>query len=59
MATGQNDTAHRIVTIRLPNTLERQLTVIAQRDANGLSATVRRLLSLGIRTETLAGEATQ
>ena len=37
--------------LRVPGHLEAQVTSIAKRDANSVSATIRRLLALGIRTE--------
>ncbi len=49
----------RIITIRLPHTLDQQLATIAERDANTVSGTVRRLIRLGIRTESRQLEAEQ
>jgi hypothetical protein len=43
----------RILTLRVPVRLEQQLGALALRDANSLSATVRRLIALGIRAESL------
>jgi hypothetical protein len=43
-ATTESSTS-RIYSIRIPDQLDREVNSIAARDANGLSATVRRLLT--------------
>jgi hypothetical protein len=47
-------TPSRIVTLRVPERLERQLEAAAQRDGNPLSATIRRLICAGLRAESEA-----
>ena len=47
----------KIVAVRMPARLERQLGVIAERDSNSISATVRRLLMIGLRSESRTSEA--
>lgn len=46
----------RIIAVRFPVTLERQLEAIATRDSNTVSATLRRLVSIGLRAEQQAIE---
>ena len=41
----------RIFPFRLPRDLEQQLRAVAAREHNTLSATVRRLISVGLRAE--------
>lgn len=41
----------RILTVRIPSRLEDQLKLIARRDANSVSAALRRLLMIGLRME--------
>jgi Arc/MetJ-type ribon-helix-helix transcriptional regulator len=45
------DHTSRIISVRVPEHLERQLEALAQRDANSVSATVRRLLSYAVSRE--------
>lgn len=46
----------RVFTFRIPSHLEQQLESLARRDANTVSATVRRLITLGLRTELRTGD---
>lgn len=41
----------KVISLRVPAQLERQLEALAARDANSVSATARRLISIGIRSE--------
>jgi hypothetical protein len=41
----------RIFAVRFPPGLQRELETIAQREANSFSATVRRLVTIGLRAE--------
>jgi Arc/MetJ-type ribon-helix-helix transcriptional regulator len=45
------ETASRVISVRLPERLERQVEQLAARDANSVSATVRRLLSAACERE--------
>ena len=46
------DTADsKVLYVRIPATLERELEAVARRDHNNVSATARRLLSVGLRSE--------
>jgi hypothetical protein len=51
MSTAPAQTSDRIYTLRLPKQLDRQVEAVAVRDGNPLSATIRRLISLGLRAE--------
>jgi hypothetical protein len=55
MAVEHSD-ANQIVAIRLPNQLREEVEAVARRDANKLSATLRRLISLGLRAERRSAE---
>jgi len=44
-------TEETIVSVRIPQPLAKELRDVAQRDANGLSATIRRLLMRAIEHE--------
>ena len=50
-ATPDTDTASRTIAFRVPVRLERELEALARREGNPLSATVRRLVSLGLDNE--------
>ena len=51
-ATPDTDTADsKVLYVRIPATLERELEAVARRDHNNVSATARRLLSVGLRSE--------
>ena len=41
----------KTLSLRVPAHLEQLLKTIAARDANGVSATIRRLLAAGLRSE--------
>jgi hypothetical protein len=45
------------VNVRIPSALVGQLRIIATRDANGISATVRRLLAQAVAIEQRRAEA--
>jgi hypothetical protein len=51
MAAPTPSTKSKIVAVRMPDCLEKQLGAIAERDSNSISATVRRLLTIGLRVE--------
>ena len=41
----------KIISLRIPIALDRELAALAQRDHNNVSATARRLISTGLRVE--------
>ena len=47
-ATPETETAARTIAFRVPERIERELEALPQREGNPLSATVRRLVSLGL-----------
>ena len=51
MAVTADSQVSRILTLRVPARLEQQLGAVAVRDANSLSATVRRLIAIGLRAD--------
>jgi hypothetical protein len=57
MAAPTPTLATKIVAVRMPPRLERQLGAIAERDSNTVSAVVRRLLTIGLRCESRSSEA--
>ena len=50
-ATTDTEPASRTIAFRVPERLERELSALAEREGNPLSATVRRLVSLGLDNE--------
>jgi len=55
-ATLDPNTPSRTIAFRVPNRLERELEALARREGNPLSATVRRLVSLGLDNERRSAE---
>ena len=43
--------ASKIISLRVPAQLEKQLIAIAARESNSVSATARRLISIALRSE--------
>jgi hypothetical protein len=50
-ATPETENATKTISFRVPARLERELEAIANREHNSISATIRRIVSVGLRSE--------
>lgn len=55
MSPDPNDSPSRVLAVRVPEQLERQLSALAASESNTVSALIRRLLSRALVLETREG----